>query len=119
MRTQGPKEKQKKKKTQGYPRVIVRSLNPSSSANQRVLMSLFLRPDVATVLHFAVIVYVDVQLQVGQAAARRKRRNAVIRDISGVDHSGVTNLSAPIWCTRQGNSTVFRHVMQLSLLVLC
>ena len=70
VRTQGPTEKQKK--TQGCQRVIARSLNPSSSANQRVLRSLFPRPDVATVLHFAVIVYVDVQLQVGRAAARRK-----------------------------------------------
>ena len=48
-----------------------------------------------------------------------KRRKAVIRDISGVDHWGVTNLSAPIWLTGQGHCTVFRHVMQLSLLVLC
>ena len=63
----GPKEK---KKTQGNQRVIERSLNPSSSTNQRVLRNLFSRPDVATVLHFAVVVYVDVQLQDGQAAAR-------------------------------------------------
>ena len=89
----------KEKKTQGSQRVIVRRLNPSSSTNQRVLRSLFPRPDVATVLHFAVWVDVDVQLQDGQAAARGKRRKAVIRDISGVDHWGVTNLSAPIWFT--------------------
>ena len=78
---------QKRKKTkQGSQRVIVRRLNLSSSTNQRVLRSLFLRPDVSTVSHFAVFVDVDVQLQDGQAAARRQRRKAVIRDISGVDH---------------------------------
>ena len=69
--------------------------------------------------HFAVFVVVDVQLQDDQAAARAKRRKAVIRDTSGVDHWGVTNLSAPIWFTGQGHCTVFRHVLQLSLLVLC
>ena len=62
----GPEEK----KTQGSQRVIVRRLKPSSSTNQQVLRSLFLRPDVATVSHFAVFVDVDVQLQDGQAAAR-------------------------------------------------
>ena len=36
-------------KTQGSQCVIVRRLNPSSSTNQRVLRSLFPRPDVATV----------------------------------------------------------------------
>ena len=76
----GPKEKKK----QGSQRVIVRRLNPSSY--QRVLRSLFPRPDVVTVSHFAVFVVVDVQLQDGQAAARGKRRKAVIREISGVDH---------------------------------
>ena len=109
----------REKKTQGSQRVIVRRLNPSSSTNQRVLRSLFPRPDVATVSHFAVFVDVDVQLQDGQAAARGQRRKAVIRDISGLDHWGVTNLSAPIWFTGQRHCTVFRHVMQLSLLVLC
>ena len=109
----------REKKTQGSQRVIVRRLSPSSSTNQRVLRSLFPRPDVATVSHFAVFVDVDVQLQGGQAAARGERRKAVIRDISGVDHWGVTNLSAPIWFTGQSHCTVFRHVMQLSLLVLC
>ena len=95
------------------------SLNPSSSTNQRVLRSLFPRPDAAAVLHFAVFVDVDVQLQDGQAAARGKRRKAVIRDTSGVDHRGSTNLSAPISFTGQGHCIVFRHVMDLSLLVLC
>ena len=109
----------RKKKSQGSQRVIVRRLNPSSSTNQRGLRSLFPRPDVATVSHFAVFVDVDVQLQDGQAAARGQRRKAVIRDISVVDHWGVTNLSAPIWFTGQRHCTVFRHVMQLSLLVLC
>ena len=116
----GPKEKEKK---QGSQRVIVRRQNPSSSTNQRVLRSLFPRPEVTTVSHFAVFVDVDVQLAAGrsdQAAARGKRRKAVIRDISGVDHWGVTNLNAPIWFTAagQGHCIVFRHVMQLSLLVL-
>ena len=69
--------------------------------------------------HFAVFVVVDIQLQDDQAAARGKRRKAVIRDTSGVDHWGETNLSAPIWLTGQRHYTVFRHVMQLSLLVLC
>ena len=54
--------KRKEKKTQRSQRLIVRSLNPSSSTNQGVLSSLFSRPDVTTVLHFAVIVYVNVQL---------------------------------------------------------
>ena len=107
------------KKTQRSQRLIVRSLNPSSSTNQGVLSSLFSRPEVTTVLHFAVVVYVNVQLSDGQAAARGKRRKAVIRDISGVNHWGVTILSAPIWLTGQGHCTVFCHVMQLSLLVLC
>ena len=57
----GPEEK--KKTTKGSQRVIVRRLNPSTSTNQRVLRSLFPRPDVATVSHFAVFVDVDVQLQ--------------------------------------------------------
>ena len=113
----GPKEK--KKKTQGSQRVIVRSLNLSSSTNQRVLKNLFPRTNIATVLHFAVFMYVDVQLQVGQAAARGQRRKAVIRDISGVDHRRVTNLSASFWFAGERYCTVFRHVMQLSLLVLC
>ena len=59
----------RREKKQGNQRVIERSLNPSSSTNQRVLRSLSPRPDVPTVLHFAVIVYVDVLLQDGQAAA--------------------------------------------------
>ena len=111
----GPEEE----KTQGSQRVIVRRLNPSSSTNQRVLRSLFPRLGVATVSHFAVFVDVDVPLQDGQPAAREQRRKAVIRDISGVDHWGITNLSAPIWFTGQRHCTVFRHVMRLSLLVLC
>ena len=50
--------------------------------NQRVLKNLFLRPDVAAVLHFPVFVYADVQTQAGQAAAQGQGRKAVIRDIS-------------------------------------
>ena len=47
----------------------------------------FPRPEVATVFsHRAVFIVVDVQLQDGQAAARGKRRKAVIRDTPGVDH---------------------------------
>ena len=49
--------------------------------------------------------YVGVQLQVGPAAARGQRRKAVIRDISGVGHRGITNLSASIWFTGE------RHCM--------
>ena len=78
-------QKRKKKKKKGSQRVIVRRRNLSSPTNQRVLRSLFLKPAAATVLHFAVFVDVDAQLQDGQAAARGKRRIAVIRDISGVD----------------------------------
>ena len=66
--------------------MIVRRLYPSSSTNQQVLRSLFPSPDVATVSHFAVFMDVDVQLQNGEAAARRKRRKAVIRDTSSIDH---------------------------------
>ena len=64
--------------------------------------------------HFALccFVYVDVQQQVGQAAVRGQRRKAVIRDMSGVSHWGVTNLSAPIWFTGRIHCTVFRHMMQ-------
>ena len=54
-------QKRKKTTTKGSQRVIVRRLNPSSSTNQRVLRSLFPRPDVATVSHFAVFVDVDVR----------------------------------------------------------
>ena len=61
----GPEEEKK-----GSQRVIVRSLNPSSSTNQRVLRSLFPRPNVATVSHFSVFVDVDVQLQDGQRLQR-------------------------------------------------
>ena len=81
--------------------------------HQRVLKNLFLRPEVATVLRFALCVFVDVQLQVGQAAAWGQRRKAVIRDIFSVGHRGVTNLSASIWFTGKRDCTVFRHVMQL------
>ena len=81
-----PWSKTEKKKTQESQRVIVRRLNPSSSTNQRVLRSLFPRPDVTTVSHFAVFADVDVRLQDGQAAARGKQRKAVIRDISGIVH---------------------------------
>ena len=57
--------------------------------------------------HFAVFVVVDVQLQDDQAAAQGRRRKAVIHDTSGVDHRGVTNLSAPIWFTGQGHIAPF------------
>ena len=92
-----------------------------STLHHRVLRSLFPRPDVATVSHFAIFVDVDVQLQDSQTAARGKRTTAVICDISGVDHRGLLNLqlSAPIWFTGQRHCTVFHHVMQFSLLVLC
>ena len=64
------RREKKKTTTKGSQRVIVRRLNPSSSTNQRVLRSLFPRPDVATVSHFAVFVDVYVQLQDGQAEVR-------------------------------------------------
>ena len=97
----GPEEK---KKTQGSQRVIVRRLDLSSSTNQRVLRSLFPRPDVATVSHFEVFLDVDVHLQDGQAAARGQRsRKSSHPWHFHVDYWGVTNLSAPIWFTRQGH----------------
>ena len=74
---------------------------------------------VSTVLHFAVCVFMDVWLQVGQAAARGQRRKAVIRDIPGVRHRGIMNLGASIWFTAERHCTVFCHVTQLRLLVLC
>ena len=55
---------------------------------------------------------------VGQAAERGQRRKSVIRDTSGVDHRAVTILSTQIWFTERRHCTVFRHLMQLSLLVL-
>ena len=54
--------------------------------NQRVLRSLFPRPDAATVWHFALFTYADVQLQASHAAAREQGRKPLIRNISGVDH---------------------------------
>ena len=48
-----------------------------------------------------------------QAEARGKRRKAVIRDISGAGHRGVTNLSALIWFPGERHCTVFRHLTQL------
>ena len=79
----GPKEK----KTQGSQRVIVRRLNRSSSTNQRVLRSLAVS-ETRCRYRFALRFFADVvvQLQDSQAAARGKRRKAVIRDISGIDH---------------------------------
>ena len=85
--------------------------------HQWVLRSLIPRP---MSLPFCIsFVYVDVQQQVGQAAVQGQRRKAVNHGISGVSHWGVTNLSTPIWFTGQRHCTVFRHVMQLSLLILC
>ena len=81
-------------------------------------MSLFPRPDVSTVLQFAVFLYWWLYSHVGQAADRGQRRKSVIRDTSGVDHRAVTILRAPIWFTGRRHCTVFRHLMQLSLLVL-
>ena len=78
----GPKEK--KKNTRKSARDCAKA--QPFIINQRVLRSLFPRPDVATVSHFAVFADVVVQLQDSQAAARGKRRKAVIRDISGIDH---------------------------------
>ena len=104
----------KRKKIQGNQRVIERSLNPSSSTNQRVLRNLFPRLGVATVLHFAVILYVDVQLQDGQAAARESEKS------SHPWHFRCWLLKRnELECTDLVHCTVFRHVMQLSSLVLC
>ena len=86
----------KKKKTQRSQSVIERSINPSSFAKPASFRSLFRRPDVATILHFAVFVYVVAQLQVGQAAARGQWRKAVVHDTCGVGDRSVTNLSTPI-----------------------
>ena len=62
----GPKEKKK----QWSQRVIARSINPASFTKSASFRSLFRRTNVATVLHFTVFLYVEAQLQVGQAAAR-------------------------------------------------
>ena len=112
----GPKEEKK------HDEVIVWLCEVSTFPhlqNQRVWRSHFLRHDVAAVLHFAVFMCADAQLQVSHAAARGQRRKAVIRDITGVGHRGVTILSAPIWFTGRRHCTFFHLVMQLWLLVLC
>ena len=57
------------------------------------------------------------RLQRGES--EEKRRKAVICEISGVDHRGIKNLSAPIWFPGWRHCTVFSHLMQVSLLVLC
>ena len=74
--------------------MIEGSINPSLFTKPASFEEPVSRPDVATVLHFAVLVYVDAQLQVGGAAVRGQRREAVIRDTSGVGHPSETNLSA-------------------------
>ena len=94
-------------KTQRSQRAIERSLILSSSTKPASSEKPVSETDVATVLHFAVFVYVDVQQQVGQAVARGQRRKAVNRDTSGVGHRGVTNLRAPIWFTGQGHIAPF------------
>ena len=66
----------KEKKTQWSQSVVVRSINPSSFTKSASFRSLFRRPDVATVLHFTVFLYVDAQLQVGQAAARGRAKRS-------------------------------------------
>ena len=110
--------RKRKKKKQGIQRVIVKSqlfiIDKPASFEEPVSKNKYR-------YRFALrcFQYVDAQLQVGQAAARGQRRKAVIRDLSGVDHRRVTNLSASIWFTGERHCTVFRHVMQLSLLVLC
>ena len=76
------------------------------------------RPDVSTVLLFAVFPCYWLYSHVGQAAGRGQRRKSVICDTSGVVHRAVTILSAPIWFTRRRHCTVFRHLMQLWLLFL-
>ena len=86
--------------------------------NHRVLRSLFPRPRCFYRFAIRFFLYSAVQQHVGQAADRGQRRKAVIRDTSGVDHRAVTILIAPIWFTGRRHCTVFRHVMQLSLLVL-
>ena len=69
-------QKRKKKKTQRSQSVIARRINPSSFAKSASFRSLFWRPNVATVLHFTVFLYVDAQLQVGQAAARGRAKRS-------------------------------------------
>ena len=67
---------QKRKKTQWSQSVIARSINPSSFTKSASFRSLFRRPNVATVLHFTVFLYVDAQLQVSQAAARGRAKRS-------------------------------------------
>ena len=111
-----PKEK---KKTQWSQSVIVRSINTSSFTKPASFRSLFRRPDVAIVLHFAVFLLLTHSCRSVRLQRGRQRREAVIRDTSGNGHRSVTNLSASIWFTGQRHYTVFRHEMQLSLLTLC
>ena len=74
--------------------------------NQRGLKNLFPRHDVATVLQVFSCTWM-CRCRIGRAAVRGQRRKAVIRDISGVDHWRLTNLSAPIWYNARRQCTVF------------
>ena len=92
----GPKEKE----TQGSQRLIVRSLNPSSSTKP----ASFEEPVSKTRCRYGFAlrcfrVRADAQLPVRQTAGRENRRKAVIRAISSVAHRGVTNLTASILFT--------------------
>ena len=110
----------KEKKAQRRQRMIVRSLNPPSSTKPASFEVRLSKSRCRCRFALRCFVFVYVQLQLGQAAAQRQRKKAVIRDISGVatfGHPGVTNLSAPIWFTGERHCTVFRSMMQLSLLV--
>ena len=86
--------------------------------NQQVLKNLFPRPDAATVLDFPIFVFVDVQMQVGQAAARGQRRKAVIRDIFRCWSPRRNELECIICFTGERHCMVFRHMMQICSLSL-
>ena len=83
----GPKEKTQQKKTKKNKEVSV-WLCKVSTLHHLQTSEFWGACYVATVLHVTVIVYVDVQMQVGQAAARGKRRKSVIVNTFGVDHRG-------------------------------
>ena len=117
---------QKRKKKQWSQSVIAQTPGLHHLQNQRVLGACFGDPmslPFCTSLFSCTLTHScrSVRLQRGG-----ERREAVIRDTSGVGHRSVTNLSAPIdrAIARSGSTglrhnTVFRHVMQISLLILC
>ena len=109
----------RKKKAQWSQSVIARSIKPSSFTKPASFRSLFRRPDVSTVLHFTVFLYVDAQLQVGQAAARGRAKRSSHPWQFRCWSPKRNEFDCTDWFHWTRHNTVFRHVMQLSLLILC